>query len=443
MRRAALIALVLVGGCVLPAEVAVPGPSAMPAPDVATAGRASDQVVLVAEAGDNDGCFGGDLAAYSAGGTLLRRLAVPAVGGGVISTTESAAFYPTTVVEGTKWRTVIEKVDLRTAATVLRIDAGTGTFGNGLYGRPRCHTVIDVSPDGATLALARPGVEGVPGRALIDLFDARNGQRLATRTFDARAGSADVSLRVLARDRVFVTLESYGGCGGGTCSSDLGVDHLLLDGRLAEIDRSEFRCGRAQPTTAGTSIALCGSVLRSFDSDGRPRRDVALPLKAGEYFLGWRTTDEGAVLVTQWQVIRVDAGDLRLRDARPIAHMRTFRLPFGPLVALAKMAPPRPAVQITADGRVAYAVPWIAGAPWRPGISVIDTGSASVRATYLSDREIWGIELSMDGSRLFVLAGTGYSGGASELLVLDTADGTILSTIKLEKLALALIGTAP
>jgi hypothetical protein len=119
--------------------------------------------------------------------------------------------------------------------------------------------------------------------------------------------------------------------------------------------------------------------------------------------------------------------------------MRSLRLPFGSLVAVAKTPPPRPSVQIAADGRTAYVVPWPAAAPWRPGVSAIDLVSGAVRTSYLGDREIWGIQLSPDGSRLFVLDGSGYTSGAPTLLVVESATGAVLSTMTLDRPALALI----
>lgn len=217
MKRGVIIALVLLGGCIAPVELPVleaPSPAASIAAPVPSV-PAGSQVLLVGEAATQAGCFGGDLAAYALPGGFLRRTAVPAVTGGVVAPSDAAVFYPTTQVEGGTWRTIIEKIDQRSAVTVLRIDAGAGQFGSGLFDQPRCHAVLDVSADGTTLGLARAGVDGDPGRARLDLFDARSGKPLASGTFIARAGaSADVSLRVLARERIFLTLHSYSGCMG-------------------------------------------------------------------------------------------------------------------------------------------------------------------------------------------------------------------------------------
>jgi len=452
VKRAVIVALVLLGSCVAPTEVPVldvpPSPVASPA-GAAPSVPANSHVFLVgeAEAAERDGCFGGDLAAYALPGGLLRRYAVPALSGGVVSLADAAVSYPTTQVEGGKWRTVIEKIDLRSAATILRIDASAGVFGNGLFDRPRCHTVIDVSADGTTLGLARPGVDGDPGRVRLDVFDARSGDLLTTGSFSARAGAtADVSLRVLTRERIFLTLHSYSGCTGGSCSSSLGDEHFVLDGGrgLKTLDNTPFGCGRPQLGPGGVLVAHCGSGIRTFRPTGEALGTVAVPLSEREGVLGWRVANELVVLVTDRQVIRIDLAASRVKDARPIQQQRSLRLPLGPVVALAKRAPPRPAVQLATDGRVAYVVPWPASASWRPGISVIDLETASVRATFLGEREIFGIQLSGDGSRLFVLAGqSGDTVGGSDLVVLDGATGRTISTARLERAALALISAAP
>jgi hypothetical protein len=442
-----MVAFVAVAACVVPADLPSRPPTAVPtAGPLADSG--SDDVVLVGETSDGShGCFGGDLAAYAIPGGLRQRRAVQAIGGGVVSLAASAAFYLRTTVDGPYWRTIIERIDLRTGGTTMEIDAGAGIFGNDLYAQPHCHAWLNVSPDGTTLALARPGVEGLPGRVQVDLFDARSGQRVATRQLNAKAGgTADVTMWMLARERIFVTLHSYLGCGSGTCSSASGEEHIELDARLTQRGSSSYGCGRAQVGPGGILVAMCGTTaasrpsIKTFTGAGELRGSIALGLDTVERIMGWRMTTDGlAVVLTDRRVIRVDPPSLDLVDARSIEQPRSLRLPFGSIVAAAKTPPPRPSVQIASDGRTAYVVPWPAAAPWRPGISVIDIASAAVRASYLSDREIWGIQLSADGSRLFVLDGSGYTTGAPVLLVIESATGSVVTTIALDRPALALI----
>lgn len=445
MRKIVVVLLVILGGCLAPAEVQLPDATAPPVISTVPASPVGS-VVLVGEASGEGGCFGGDLVAYGVPGGVLRRLAVPAVSGGVPSPVDGAVFYPKTIVEGQRWRTIIEKIDVRTAATTLRIDAGAGVFGNGLFSEPRCHTVLDVTPDGSTLALARAGVDEDSGRVRLDVFDARSGESVAAAWFSARAGaSADVTLRALVRDRIFLTLHSYTGCTGGTCSSAVGLDHYILDGRLQVIGRTELACGRRQLAGSDTLVAMCGSDLRMFDPSGQPRGTVVVPVVSGERLLGWRSVGDRVVVLSERQLIRVDLAAQRVVDARPLDHPRSLRLPspFGPALALAKTAPPRPGTQISPDGRTAYVVAWPPGGPWRPGISVIDIETAQVRQALLAGREIFGIQLSGDGSRLFALTGDGGDIGGSEIVAIDTRSAAVLSTVRLERSALALLSAAP
>ena len=440
-----VVLLVILGGCLGPAEVRLPDATSAPVIATVPASPASS-VVLVGEASGEGGCFGGDLVAYGVPGGALRRLAVPAVSGGAPSPVDGAVFYPKTIVEGQKWRTIIEKIDMRTAATTLRIDAGAGVFGNGLYSEPRCHTVLGVTPDGSTLTLARAGVEGDSGRVRLDVFDARSGESIAAAWFSARAGaSADVTVHALVRDRISLTLHSYTGCTGGSCSSAVGLDHYILDGRLQVVGRTELACGRRQLAGPDTIVAMCGSDLRMFDRSGQPRGSVAVPVGSGERLLGWRSVGDRVVILSERQVVRVDLAAQRVIDARQLFHPRSLRLPspFGPALALAKTAPSRPGTQISPDGRTAYVVAWPPSGSWRPGISVIDIDTAKVRQALLAEREILGIQLSGDGSRLFALTGDGGGTGGSEIVAIEAGSAAVLSTVRLERSALALISAAP
>lgn len=218
----------------------------------------------------------------------------------------------------------------------------------------------------------------------------------------------------------------------------------MLDGGLKTLDNTPFGCGRPQLHAGGTLVALCGSAIRTFRATGEALGSIGVPVAQDERVIGWSGANDVTVIVTNRQVIRVDLPQSRVMDARAIQQQRSLRLPFGPVVALAKTAPARPAVQIAADGRLAYVVPSPPSAPWRAGISVIDLETATVRATYMGEREIFGIQLSGDAARLFVLAGRSEDTvGGSEIVVLDTATGRTISTTRIERAALALISVAP
>ena len=87
---------------------------------------------------------------------------------------------------------------------------------------------------------------------------------------------------------------------------------------------------------------------------------------------------------------------------------------------------------LSPDGRTL----WLAG---RQGLLVVDTGSWTVRDTYLPDRTLADVASSPDGARLYAVSVDGEEGSLGHLVQLDPAGGRLVADVAAIRLFSAII----
>lgn len=378
------------------------------------------------------------------------------------------------------WRTSIERVDLATGSTTLRIDAGA-------VQRPswattwalesiRSHgTLVTVPaapstvrwPVGRQVLLIRGEVDEEPG-IRVDRFDSRTGAQLGTKQFKPLAADGLVSLRALDGDghryllaRARVTEQR----------SLVRGEWTFLDEELNEIetlssDRLGFDLANCSAElflipTHGEWVTQCfekelDSGVRLRFLDVRTLRHVGsldLPrsVRVGEIdYVGslgsvaaWIPSDDALTLLMDALdmpvVVRIDLRTRSVIDARRVSQrvwLPSFEL-FPVQVALAKMLV-IPRVQVSSDGRLAYQV----GLERGNDVRIIDLTAATLVAKITFAAEIHGIHLSPDGARLYVLHAKDARGNPAALSVLDARTGLTLSTNDLIGVGQAILAVA-
>lgn len=391
-------------------------------------------------------------------GTLLRRIDTTYAQALLVDRERGLGYYTVITSSGDRTRAIVERIDLATGATTMRIDAGEGRFGNGLYSEPRHHAHTVLSGDGRSLAVVRAGVDGDESATRIELFDAQTGASLAAATFAGKPGTTVDPGLGLGPDRVHLQRTYYTGCGFSSCSAQAGrADPLWLDTRLRPMVRTPGTCagGRLMPGGA-TLVNLCSQspmTLGFFDAKTLAESGQ-VEVSTGQYPVrSWNIAPDGTVhLITDGlELFRVDGSRRRLVDARPIRmDVSSWRLPFSPSVALAKMPAPDPAVQFSPDGRLAYLTSWryfpLAHLLPEDGVVVMDLASASVTARFRLPGNVQAIHLSPDGGRLYALVAEGSEDWPRWLYALDAGDGRPLARIDFageRYLRISTVATAP
>jgi hypothetical protein len=338
----------------------------------------------------------------------------------------------------------------------MRIDAGEGIFGNGLYSEPRHTAQIELSDDGRTLAVVRSGVDRDESATRIELFDTQTAASLAAVTLAGKpAATVEPSLVHVGRDRFRLDRTYYGNCAASICNTNQGRDTTLwFDARLRRIaPPADCAGGRLMPGFA-TLVNLCGDAARTlafFDE-----RTLA---PAGEVMLAdglrircWNIASDGTIhlISDRLDLFRVDGARRQVLDVRPIRMASSsWRIPFGPSIASAKTPPPDPAAQFGPDGRLAY-LTWSYVSAGQPvpedTVIVVDLASASVTGRFRLSGRVQGIHLSPDGARLYVLVTEGSDEFPRWLYGLDARDGRQLSRADVlgeRYLRIATVATAP
>jgi hypothetical protein len=462
--RKVLVCLVLVSACTSAAPTAVSLPTALaplptaPLPDAfadkprVPAGTDLVYLERAWEPKDNLSVIG------MPAGTLLRRIDTTYPRALLVDKERGFGYYSAITTAGERTRAVVQRIDLATGASTMRIDAGDGRFGNALYSDPRHHAHIVLSGDGQSLAVVRPGVDGDESATRIQLFDALTGAPLADATFAGMVGTVVDPGVGVGSDRVQLQRTYYSGCNSSSCSARAGsADPLWLDAHLRPIVPMPGPCagGRLIPSGA-TLVNHCSQrpmTLGFFDANTLAENG-RVEVSSGQYPIrSWNIAPDGTVhLISDGlELFRVDGARRRLLDGRLIRmDTASWRIPFGPSVAIAKMPAPDPAVQFSPDGRLAYLTSWrhfpLAHLLPEDGVVVVDLASASVTARFRLPGNVQAIHLSPDGARLYALVAEGSEDWPRWLYALDAADGRTLARVDVlgeRYLRISAVATAP
>lgn len=375
----------------------------------------------------------------------------------------NAAFLQVTKPEAdNRWRTSIERVDLATGSTTLRIDAGTVVRPSWAKTWPlesiRNHGTLVTVPAapssarwtvGRQVLLIRGQVDEEPG-IRVDRFDSRTGARLGMKRFKPLVADGPVSLRALDGDghryllaRARLTEQRSLARGEWTFLDEelnematLSSDQLGFD--LAKCSWDLFLLSKRGEwvTQCYEQAAPSGVRLRFIDAQTLQVAGTLDPprsVRVGQIdyvglgsVLAWIPSGDTLTLLTDMPaVVRVDPHTRSVIDARRVserAWLPSFEL-FAVEVALGKVLIV-PRVQIAPDGRLAYRVAF----ERTNEVQIIDLAAATFVARVSLAAEIHGIHLSPDAARLYVLHAKDARGTPAALTVLDARTGTTLST---------------
>lgn len=427
--RAAAVVLATLLACAPPAALPA-GSSASPAPSAVPMAR---DLVLVDGIGP----------VLMPEGRVIHQPSVGAVlEGGLFSESsvlESPA-NPSTVptAETHRWRTSLERIDLRTQQVTHRIDAGTVSLrlepDEVLTSptAPRSPVLLHVPYlDGESVLLARR-VSGEPHPAArLDRYRMADGALLASRTVPlwTLAGKEPLAL---GSAHVLLVMRSW-------AEGARAAEWVLLGPDLSEVTRvarnersvvpSDARtlawtpaCATAMTVpTRSVWIAICeGSGARALlivdVTTLRESAVVVLPEQARlGRTIGWHVTPTGIlVLLTDLPgVIRVDLRSMQLLDARvvqqsPATPLSDYPLYRDELAATAAFTP---------DGRYAYVRQFAPDS--RRFLAQIATDTGRVVSAQFVGQDVRGVQLSGDGERLYALvADARYADEAPSWLVL-------------------------
>lgn len=415
--RAAAVVLATLLGCAAPAAFPIDSP---PAPSPATMAR---DLVLVRGMGP----------VLMPEGRVIQPIHGVVLGDSLFSVSsilESPTNPPALLPSGEtyRWRTYLERIDLRTQQTTHRIDAGAvSRTGPGAWYAPGSAVPY---LGGESVLLVRHMGEEPLAQARLDRFRMADGALLASRTVPSWALPGE-PLAVGSEHLLLVTRKWADGARA--------AEWVLLGPDLSEVARvarneqsvvpSNARtlawtpaCATTMPVpTLSAWIAHCeGPAGRALlVADATTLREVAVvvlpePARLGRT-IGWHATATGiVVLLTDLPgVIRVDLRSMQLLDARAVQQSPTTPLSEYPLyrdelAATAAFSP---------DGRYAYVRQFAPDS--RRFLTQIATDSARVLSVQFVGQDVRGVQVSSDGERLYALVvDARYADAAPSHLVL-------------------------
>lgn len=455
MRALALLVLVLLA-CkpALPAPPRVEPPSLLTQRDLVLLGHGSSE-----QKADLLAMPEGKVVARIEGETWLG--VVPHVRGGF-------AFLPKTVGDPSRWHTTVRRLEVSTGR-VTEIDAGA--VASRSPWADSLPVALAASADGERLLAARTLTDGA---IRLEAFDVRSRARLELREWHAELSGlgdhayAHARLSPLGADR-FLFVRTAAGTERArqwwtfldaelreiaTRSSDVATK-WTPHGPVPQVARDEELlwsnwCDELLELPSGGLAALCGGRTRSPNRpwvallDGRTlelatKVDLPASSEVGDFY-GWTVDAQGllALVFGKPAVVRIDPRSGRVVSRR---NLGGFRLPDLLPVALAATVL-QPAIQFGPNGRFAYLITY-EGLGSR-GIFVLDLLRGEVVGEHLRGRELRGIHLSRDGTRLYALVWEGRNDISTRILLLDPRSGAeVARTEILPRPALFVIAVEP